>query len=298
MSGKDIHMRIGLAILTCLQLACLGSFGSSQEDSLTREQTSVAMTIEALERDKPPKQDSPAPEKLKPTKTPPEQVVQPTQANTPKPCNDAIFISETIPDDSEFDAGEGFTKSWRFKNAGTCTWNTNYKFVFKDGDKMGAPANNPLSTEVAPGETVDIGLNMTAPASAGTYQGFWKLVSDEGENLINNVWVKIIVKSEAFVVTSVTVTAIPPFFTGPCPFPFQFTADITASGTGTVTYFWERDDGGQFGHGFVNFDSGGTKSVNATWPQIIPGAHWMKIYIDTPNHQYFGPAEYTVFCLL
>jgi len=297
MSNKDIQVRIALVILACLQLACLGLFGPSEEDTLTKEQTSVALTIEALERDKPPKQDDPAPEGPKPTKKPPDQVMQPTQTNTPKPCNDAIFISETIPDDSEFDAGEAFTKSWRFKNTGTCTWNTNYKFVFKSGDQMGAPSNNPLSGEVAPGETVDIGINMTAPASAGTYQGFWKLVADDGENLIHNVWVKIKVKSEPFAVTSVTLTAIPPFFTGPCPFHFQFTADITSSGIGTVTYYWERDDGGQFGHGFVNFDSPGTKSVSTVWPQVIPGAHWMKIYIDTPNHQYFGPADYTVICV-
>lgn len=297
MSNKGFQVRIVLVTLACLQLACLPSFSLSKEDTLVREQTSVAMTIEALEQDKPPKQDGPAPEQPQPTKKPPEPVVQPTPTKTPKPCNDAVFISETIPDDSEFDAGVGFTKSWRFKNTGTCTWNTNYKFVFKDGDQMGAPATQPLSGDVAPGETVDIGVNLTAPASAGTYQGYWKLVSDDGEILIHNVWVKIKVKSEPFTVTSVTVTAIPPFFTGPCPFPFQFTADITTSSPGTVTYYWERDDGGQFGHASLNFSSAGTKTVNTTWPQIISGAHWMKIYIDTPNHQYFGPAAYTVVCI-
>lgn len=292
MSKKDIYTRIVLIILACIQLACLDSFGSNEEDTLAKEQTSVAKTVEALKPEDLP------PLETQPTEEPSEPAVQPTQTNTPKPCNDAQFISETIPDDSEFDAGAGFTKSWRFKNTGTCTWNTNYELVFKSGDQMGAPVNKALSGEVAPGETVDIGLNMTAPASAGTYQGYWKLVDDNGDNLINNVWAKIIVKSEPFAVTSVNLTAIPHFFAGPCPFHFQFSADITSSGPGTVTYFWERNDGGQFGHASINFTAAGTKTVSTIWPQGVPGAYWMKIYISDPNHQYFGPVNYQLACQL
>jgi len=224
--------------------------------------------------------------------------VQPTQTNTPKPCNDAQFISETIPDDSEFDAGAGFAKSWRFKNTGTCTWNTNYKLVFKSGDQMGAPASKALSGEVAPGETVDIGVNMTAPASAGTYQGNWKLVDDNGDNLINNVFVKIKVKSEPFAVTSVNLTAIPPSFMGPCPFTFAFTAVITTNGPGMVSYYWKRSDGTEYGHGSIDFGSAGTQTVGISSITPVAGMHWMKIYIDEPNHQFFGPVNFQLVCLL
>jgi hypothetical protein len=297
MMKNSLHKRLFIIFLACMQLACILTLGSSEEDDISKEQTSVALTIEALEKDKPPKQESPASEKPqpKPTKKPQEQAAPPTK--TPKPCNDVEFISETIPDGSEYGPGDSFTKSWRFKNIGTCTWNTNYKFVFKDGDKMSAPANNPLSSEVAPGETVDISVDMTAPASAGAYQGFWKMVADDGDAVVHNVWVKIVVKSAPFAVTGVSLSVIPPLYTGPCPFPFQFTADITSSAEGTVTYYWERDDGGQFAHGFVNFESAGTKTVNTVWPQVVPGPHWMKIYIDTPNHQYFGPVNYSLNCL-
>ncbi len=291
MSKKDFRIRTILAILAFVQLACPFSFGSNEEDTLAKQQTAAAKTIEALQPENQPALEA------QPSEEPPEPTVQLTQTNTPKPCNDAQYISDTIPDDSEFDAGAGFTKSWRFKNTGTCTWNTNYKLVFKSGDQMGAPASKALSGNVAPGETVDIGVNMTAPASAGTYQGFWKLVDDNGDNLINNVWVKIKVKSEPFAVTSVNLTVLPPVFAGPCPFPFQFTAEITSSGPGTVTYFWERSDSGQYGHASLDFAAAGTKTVNTIWPQIIPGAHWMKIYIDNPNHQYFGVANYTLICI-
>ena len=292
MSKKDIFTRIVFAILACIQLACLVSFGSNEEDTLAKEQTSVAQTIEAL------KPENLLPLEVQPTKEPQDPAVQPTQTNTPKPCNDAQFISETIPDDSEFDSGAGFTQSWRFKNTGTCTWNTNYTLVFKSGDQMDdAPASKSLSGEVAPGETVDIGVDMTAPASAGTYQGYWKLVDDNGENLINSVWVKIKVKSEPFAVTSVNLAVIPPGFVGPCPFPFQFTAEITSSGPGTVTYFWESSIFGPYDHASLNFAAAGTKTVSTTEPPFFSGLHWMKIYIDDPNHQYFGPVNYTLNCI-
>ena len=58
-------------------------------------------------------------------------------AKTPDPCNHVVFISETVEDGTNFDPNENFTKTWRFKNAGTRTWNTNYKLLFKSGDQMG-----------------------------------------------------------------------------------------------------------------------------------------------------------------
>ena len=69
----------------------------------------------------------------------------------PKPCNDAFYVSETIPDGTEFTVGESFTKTWRLENTGTCTWNTNYKLVFNEGDKMGGPSSKNLTQSVAPG---------------------------------------------------------------------------------------------------------------------------------------------------
>lgn len=145
MSNKDFRIRIILAILACIQLACLVSFGPNEEDTLAKEQTSVSQTIEALKPENLPAQNGTAIQQVQPSEEPPEPAVQPTQTNTPKPCNDAQFVSETIPDDSEFNAGAGFIKSWRFKNTGTCTWNTNYKLVFKNGDQMGAPVSKALS---------------------------------------------------------------------------------------------------------------------------------------------------------
>ncbi len=111
--------------------------------------------------------------------------------NTPKPCNHATFLSETIPDGTQYNPNTNFTKTWRFLNDGTCTWNTNYQLVFFSGDQMGGPAAKNFTQNVAPGETVDISVGLKAPASAGIYKGYWKLRSDSGDYYVNNIWVQI-----------------------------------------------------------------------------------------------------------
>ena len=143
---------------------------------------------------------------------------------------------------------------------------------------------------------------MTAPAPGiPITNSYWKVADDEGQYFVNNIWVEIeVIEPEApppaFSVTSVNLAAIPPSFVGPCPFTFAITADITTNGPGTVTYYWKRSDGYEFGNDSVVFDSAGTKQVGI--PTIIPvaGMHWMKIYIDEPNHQLFGPVDFHLAC--
>ncbi len=91
-------------------------------------------------------------------------------------CDWAQFIADvTIPDGTSLAPGATFTKTWRLENIGTCTWTTSYSAVFVSGDQMSAPASVNLPSSVAPGGTVDISVNMTAPASAGHYRGNWEL---------------------------------------------------------------------------------------------------------------------------
>lgn len=114
---------------------------------------------------------------------------------TPKPCNAAKFISETVPDGTELATGQSFDKTWRLQNTGTCTWNTNYQLVFVEGDKMGGPSTKNLGQQVAPGEMVDIGATLKVPDSAGTYKGYWKVRDDQGSYFVNNIWVEIKAKA-------------------------------------------------------------------------------------------------------
>jgi hypothetical protein len=81
----------------------------------------------------------------------------------------------TVPDGKEFAPGAQFVKTWRLKNIGSCIWTRDYDLVFSGGDQMGGAAVVPLTIEIPPGTLVDVSVNLTAPASEGTYTGYWQL---------------------------------------------------------------------------------------------------------------------------
>src|SRR5512134_550151 len=83
-------------------------------------------------------------------------------------CDQAQFVSDlTVPDGSSFGPGAAFTKTWRLMNNGTCAWTTSYNLVWTGGEVLGAPLSSPLPVEVAPGQMVDISINLTAPTNSG-----------------------------------------------------------------------------------------------------------------------------------
>lgn len=95
---------------------------------------------------------------------------------TPLPCVRIKFVRDvTYPDNSEVSPGSTFVKTWRLQNDGSCTWTEAYALVFVGGDAMGAPASQPLPGQVAPGQTVDVSVSLTAPLDGGTYRGDFKL---------------------------------------------------------------------------------------------------------------------------
>jgi len=114
------------------------------------------------------------------TGTPPTATPTTTGTIQPNACDRAQFVADvTVKDGTPFAPGIGFSKTWRLKNVGTCTW-TNYSIMFDTGEKMGGPDSALIPTTVAPGQTVDITLNLTSPTTAGTYRGYWKLKNNTG----------------------------------------------------------------------------------------------------------------------
>lgn len=122
-----------------------------------------------------------------------------TAAPLDSTCNQAAFVQDvSVPDNTEFDPGAPFVKTWRLQNDGTCTWTANYNLFFDQGDQLGAPDSVPIGVIVSPGETVDVSVNMQAPEVAGSYKGEWKLRSETNEIFgtgsgANPIWVKILV---------------------------------------------------------------------------------------------------------
>jgi hypothetical protein len=133
-----------------------------------------------------------------PSPTTPNATTQ-TPSSTQGVCDQAGFEKDvTIPDNTVLTAGQEFTKTWRLRNDGTCSWNSNYAIVFDHGESMNAPPSVPLTTgSVAQGEAVDVSVDLIAPDDPGTYQGYWKLRNPAGQNFglgkdrDKDFWVKI-----------------------------------------------------------------------------------------------------------
>ncbi len=106
----------------------------------------------------------------------------PSIASAAQTCTDrAQFLADvTVPDGTRFDPGAAFTKNWRLRNIGTCTWTTAYSLVFDSGAQMGAVASSPFANNIAPGQNIDITINMTAPNTPGHYIGYWKFKNANG----------------------------------------------------------------------------------------------------------------------
>ncbi len=90
-------------------------------------------------------------------------------------CDNATLISSTIPVGQYFLPGDYFTQSWRVKNTGTCTWTTGYALVFASGSQMGGQGVYNFKTNVVPGQSIDLTINLRAPANPDTFTGRWKL---------------------------------------------------------------------------------------------------------------------------
>lgn len=97
-------------------------------------------------------------------------------------CLRAEFVRDvTIPDGSFISSGKTFTKTWRIRNVGTCTWTTDFHLVYVSGTAMTSVQAVRLPYAVAPGKTVDISVVMTAPSSPGAFQSNWMLRSASGQ---------------------------------------------------------------------------------------------------------------------
>ena len=149
---------------------------------------------------------------------------------TPRPCNLASFVQDvSYPDGSSILIGAGFTKTWRLKNVGTCTWTTGYTLVFEHGDQMGGPATQALTPgTVAPGRTIDVSINLVAPTTPGTYHGDWKLREPGGVLFglsTGPFWVEI---------KAVAPTATPTATASPSPAGGVYTAPLVSAESGSV----------------------------------------------------------------
>jgi len=312
MKNNSKRILVLAACLMVITIACEVSFfpTSTGEEELTSAdiamtsqvqlQTSVAQTVEALGPIGEP-DDSDGSDSAEDITS-----IDGTPTQTPLPCNKPNFQSETIPDDSEFEPGENFTKTWTVRNDGTCAWTTDYRLVFTSGDQMNGPSAKAFSNTINPGENVTLSVGLTAPASDGTYTGTWVIEANDGERF-GNYWTTIVVgdaKEESgtnFKVTSVDFSSSEQMKVGFCPHMFNLQAEITVNEKGTVKYHWIVSNGYESGIETLTFDSAGTKTAilnkNFSCSGTSTCSYVIELYVDSPNNQKFGTWVIAIHCL-
>jgi hypothetical protein len=326
---------IGLLLIALLATACNLAAGkptpsmnvdlTEVQSTLSLLETQVAATSNVASTDTvapnftPSDTDTPTSTPM-PTDTPyyaPTYI--PTQAPVVAPCNQAAFVTDvTIPDNTVVYAGNTFTKTWRLRNTGSCTWSSNYQIVFVSGNSLGGLNSASLGASVAPGQTIDISLVLTAPATAGTYQGNYKLedasgnIFGTGPSGVSAFYVIIVDNSSGYTptlsylaVTSVILSVDNSNVTVNCPpgNTFTFSGNIVINGPGTVTYYWKFSNGTATGEQSIVFSAAGSQTVTIAWTiganGTLPANPYnasASLYIDNPNHQLFGPQAITIGC--
>ena len=111
----------------------------------------------------------------------------------------AYYGDVNIPDDTLMQQGQSFTKTWRFRNEGTCTWDQTYSLVFAGGEVMNAPQAQPLSMVVAPGDIVEVSADLQTPQRGGTYRSLFEFQNPVGQRFGTGIngqelfWVQVAV---------------------------------------------------------------------------------------------------------
>jgi hypothetical protein len=150
---------------------------------------------------------------------------------------------------------------------------------------MNGASSIPVPSVIEPNQDITFRVNLIAPNTAGDYTGVWQLFADDGEEM-GRYWVKITVGQPAPPPAAFSVISVNLYFTNDGGVD-NVCADIKTSSAGEVTYKWQ-DDGGGEQLGILSFASAGTKTTRVDNINLCPTC-WAKIYIDNPNHQWFGP---------
>jgi len=225
MKKRNLAIFSSILILTLATLACsIPTKATPTAQIIVVTATSNQETVKEIATDTPsptgtavlPSETVASAPPVETTVAPPTETSSPTPTDTltPLPCNRASFVTDvSVPDDTVFEVGTGFTKTWRLKNTGTCNWTSGYQLVFDHGDQMGGPASQQLTNDIVPPNgTVDISVNLVAPGSPGSYQGFWKIREPGGSVFALNTgafWVKITTKETNPTLALPKITLVP-----------------------------------------------------------------------------------------
>lgn len=247
----------------------------------------------------------------------PTATITPTEA-VPL-TNRAEFVADvTAPDGSVYKVNTPFLKTWRIKNVGTATWTPEYQLVFVKGEALTTTKSVPLTGTVGPGETIDISVMMTTPATTGRHQSFWQLRGVAGDLFGIGAEANVPIYADIWVVANQTGSNGPPIqvqsatlsvpqaaVTAPCPYELRLGGTLgTNKGAGRVTmqldavftdpnYQYDAPD-------LVDLNFGGAEgspffiAYNLTFASSM--SVQFQLHVLTPNDVRSAPINFTLTC--
>jgi hypothetical protein len=111
--------------------------------------------------------------------------------------NMAWMFDVTYQDGYSAVPGEVMEKTWRIKNLGPCTWNTNYVLVFGwggIGTNWNTVSPSHLGRDVPPDDSIEISMTLQAPKTKGEYSAAFRFQNGKGYNFGPSLTISILVE--------------------------------------------------------------------------------------------------------
>jgi len=294
---KTLHLLIFIALVAV-------SCGSPAAQNDSEIATAVALTVQA--------QNSLTKVSALPTLTPALPTFAAPATPEPEPTNTLVqevpnpgclpsaeLVSEYPPDDTVLLPGQYFWKTWTFLNTGTCTWDKSFSLVFWDGEKMGASLSYPFYEVIKPNETMEISVYLQAPATDGSFTGYWRLKTPWGRDfgvglLDTSFYVKIGVDANPkYGIARVDYELVrdPP---KECPINVRYTvyATVTTNGPLEFRYFWDQSDGNESGVKSYKVEEAGSVTFQRSWLISLrdsPNPRWIQFVQTAPEYREYEP---------
>lgn len=226
-----------------------------------------------------------------------------------------FVIDLSVPDGTVIAPGASFEKTWKVKNIGTTTWSTAYSLVHVSKDPLQGPTSVSMPEEVAPGDSVDISVELTAPEEEGKYTSYWNFGNAQGKLFGDQIYVQIVVGEPGetpevtstpggtggAIVTMVSASIDNATTTEQCPYTYGITVLFTLSKDTDVTYQLEAgSDDPDFnfnlpGAQTYHFPAGTqTLTLNLKFTNSVSG--WVKFHITSPENVSSKRVNFSLTC--
>jgi hypothetical protein len=177
----------------------IGAAVVSQGGGQSGKQSSISISVAAPEVEETETESAPAPDSGSTESTPDSFSAD---------CLGSAYVADvTVPDNTHFDKGVEFAKTWRVRNSGSCAWPADTKLTFTSGDALSAPQSVNVGTLEA-GEATDVTVDMAAPDADGSFRGVWRLAYGDGNPFGTNL--TVVIKAGAETATAPVPPAVSP----------------------------------------------------------------------------------------